>query len=350
MGFFENLFHKKENTDSVVLIDISTSSVAGAYATFVAGERSTILHTRRMPVEVHDKEQKTRAMLRALKMLGDTLIRDGAPSLLRATGSGRADSVLVSIDAPWQETSVRTEHFEQNEPFVFTREMVVAALEKTNTAPPGKLLADESIIGTTLNGYQTNDPYDKEASRAAIIIMKSLIDRRVAESITTVIRGVFHTEDILPIAGSSLRYQAMRIAFPHERDSLIIDASSREVTSLFLVRKSLLVNTTEVEKHAKDAAAWARSVADTLKDIASRYPLPRTVFLLAHEPEISLLRETLDAEKIERFWLSDNPPKVVSILGSHVSTLVRQTTTTPADLSLLLMALFRHNRIQDGRA
>ncbi|TSA44478.1 hypothetical protein D4R49_00040 [bacterium] len=344
MGFFENLFHKKENTEAVVLIDISTSSVAGAYATFVAGAQPTILYMKRLPVEVHDKEQKTRAMLRALKLLGDTLIREGAPSLLRATGSGRADSVLVSIDAPWQETSVRTEHFEQNEPFVFTREMVAAALEKTSTAPPGKLLADESVIGTTLNGYQTNDPYEKEANRAAIIVLTSLIDRRVAESIKEVIRGVFHTKDIFPIAGSSLRYQAMRITFPHERDSLIIDATSGEVTSLSLVRKSLLVNTTEVRNHTKNAALWAKSVADALKDLSSRYPLPRTVFLLAHEPELSLLREALDAEKLERFWLSDNPPKVVSVLGSHVSTLVRQTTTSLADLSLLLMALFRYNR------
>lgn len=344
MSFLENLFHKKKKVESVILIDISTSSVAGAYAMFAPNEQPTLLYTRRLPVEVHDKEEKTRAMLRALKTLGDTLIHEGAPSLLRATGSGRANSVLVSIDAPWQETSVRTEHFEQNEPFVFSKEMVAAALEKTNTAPPGKILADKSIIGTTLNGYQTNDPYEKEANRAAIIVLTSLINEHVAEGIKTVIRGVFHTEDVLPIAGSSLRYQAMRIAFPHERDSLVIDATSREVTSLSLVRKSLLINTTEVEKHTKDVVAWARSVADTLKNLASRYPLPRTVFLLAHEPEILLLRKALDTEKLEKCWFSDNPPKMVSVLGSHVSTFVRQATTTPADLSLLLMALFCYNR------
>ncbi|MDD3531101.1 MAG: hypothetical protein PHV99_00705 [Candidatus Pacebacteria bacterium] len=347
MSFLENLFHKEKKIESVVLIDISTSSVAGAYATFASGEQPTLHYLRRLPVEMHEGESDARAMLRALKILGDTLVREGAPALLRVTGTGRADSVLVSVDAPWEKTSVRTEHFEQDEPFTFTKEMVRAALEKASFAPPEQLLADESVIGTTLNGYQTRDPYDKEANRAAVIILTSLINKRVAEGVKAIMRGVLHAEDIFPIAGSSLRYQAIRTAFPHETDALIIDATGRELTSLSLVRKSLLVNITEMKERTENSVAWTRSLTDTLKTIAQRFPLPRTVFLLAREPELSILREALLTAKLGSLWLSDNPPKITSILGSHVSTFVRQATTNPADLSLLLMALFRQNRTPD---
>ena len=95
---FLDIFHKKEkHVESVVLIDIAADSVAGAYARYTEGENPTLLYTNRLPIEIRDVEPHEQAMLRALKTLGDGLIRDGAPILMRATGSGSVDSILISI-------------------------------------------------------------------------------------------------------------------------------------------------------------------------------------------------------------------------------------------------------------
>lgn len=346
MSFVSNLFHNEKKAESVALIDIGTTSVAGAYAQYTEDELPTLLYTRRLPVEARDSEPQEQTMLRALAILGEALIREGAPALARATGSGSVSSVLVSIDAPWQKTSVRIEHFEQQTPFVFTKSLVTRGLEKTSTAALGKLLTDESIVGTILNGYETSDPYGKKVRHASVVVLTSLIDEKVADNIISTLRSLYHTKRILPLAGSSLRYQAMRRAFPHERDALILDATG-PLTSIALVRKDLVVSLTEVE--ISSAGSWMPYIVKELTELAKNYPLPRTIFLLAREPDVVSLQKKLAGANLGELWLSDNPPKVVSVLASHLGGLVKQVTTAAPDLVLLLMALFWQNRAPEEK-
>jgi hypothetical protein len=351
MSFFGNLFRNKKNAESVTLIDIGAGSVAGAYAQYKDGEPPALLYTRRLPVEARGGEPPARAMARALAVLGDALIREGAPALSRATGKGNADAILVSIDAPWQKTSVRTEHIEQGTPFVFTRGLVETLLEKTaEKEVQGELLADESIIGTILNGYETRAPYGKKAHRADVIILTSIIDESVARGVTATLRGLYHTKHITPIAADSLRYQALRKAFPHERDALILDALGQR-TSIALVRRGLLVALAEVSgAHSDNPDAnnsRAEHIADELAELAKRYPLPRTIFLLARESDAVFLRTDLVAANFGRLWLSNTPPQIVLVLPSALTPLVRQVSAASPDLPLLLMALYRRRASEE---
>jgi len=342
MSFLSNLFNREEKTESVVLIDIGASSIAGAYARYSEGELPAVLYTRRLPIEIRTDEPLEQAMLRALQVLGNDLIREGAPVLARATGSGSVSKIIVAIDAPWQETTVRTENFEAEEPFVFTKSLVAKRLAETNVTPSDKLFADASIIGTILNGYETRTPYERKVHRASMVVLTSLIERKVADAIIAALRSLFHITTILPIAGNSLRYQTMREVFPHERDALILDATDGSLISVALVRKGIFVTMVQIPTPT-DMQEWISTVTVELTEISKHFPLPRTIFLLAHEPEIFTLREMLDTANFGSLWLSDNPPKIVSVLKSQLSGLVQQKTTNPADIVLLLMALFFQN-------
>ena len=340
MSFLGTLFHTNKHTaESVVLVDIGTNSVAGAYVRYTEQESPVLLYTRRVPIEIREGEPHGRAMLRALKVLGDILITEGAPVLARASGSGSVNTILVSIDAPWQETSVRTEYFERNTSFVFTKSLVTKALEKTAVAIPEKLLADESIIGTALNGYETANPYGKRAHRASVIVLTSLIEEKIAASIFSLLKSLYHTKRVLFISGSSPRYQAMRVVFPHERNALILDATGT-LTSIALVRNGFFVALSEVAHSAIDSQTWVHEVVDECAEIAKNYPLPRTIFLLARESEISSLQEKLTTANFGSLWLSDNPPNIVSILASHLSGSIQHLTTASPDLMLLLMTKY----------
>lgn len=342
MSFLSNLFNREKKTESVVLIDIGASSIAGAYARYSEGELPAVLYTRRVPIEIRVDEPLEQAMLRALLVLGNDLIREGAPVLARATGSGSASKILVAIDAPWQETTVRTENFEAEEPFVFTKSLVAKRLAETNAAPSDKLFADESIIGTILNGYETKNPYDRKVHRASIVVLTSLVERKVADDVTATLRSLFHITAIFPIAGNSLRYQTMREVFPHERDIIILDATDGSLISIALVRKGIFVTMVQIPTPA-EKKAWMTAVTNALTEISKQYPLPRAIFLLAHEPEILTLREMLDAANFGSLWLSDNPPKIISVLKNQLSGLIQQKTTNPADIVLLFMVLFFQN-------
>jgi hypothetical protein len=170
------------------------------------------------------------------------------------------------------------------------------------------------------------------------VILTSFVDEAVATDIATTLRSVFHSDRVLPIAGGSLRSQAVHHAFPHERNALILDATGPH-TTIVLVRKGLFVAIVEEPKVAT-VKAWQEHVVDSLVDLGRRYPLPRTIFLLAHDAEAARLRTKLETAEVGGLWLSDNPPKVVSVLASHVAGLVRQVTTAAPDLPLLLMTLF----------
>ena len=339
MSFSRDIFNPT-NAESLVCVDVSAGSVAGAYARYEKGENPSLLYTRRLPIEAREGEPHERALSRALDILGDALITEGAPTLARATGSGRVDTVLVSVDAPWQETRVRTEYFERETPFIFTKRMVATALEKTRVIAGGKVLADESVIGAILNGYETREPYGKKVHHASVVLLTSLIDEKISIDIAETFRKLFHTKNILSIAGSSLRYQAMRTIFPHERDALILDAIG-PLISVALVRRDLLVAVRELsDAESANADAWVQKVLEEFTDLAKEHPLPRTIFLLTQEQNVSLFEQALHSAKLGRLWLSDNSPKVVSVRASHITGSIRQTTTALPDLPLLFMTLY----------
>jgi len=338
MSFIKNLFGPKKE-ESIVLIDIGARAITGAYAHYAEGKPPVLVYERSQPVEFREGEQQEKSVLRTLKTLGETLIREGAPELMRATGRGSAQSILVAIDAPWQKISVRTEYLEEKKPFLFTKRLAATVLEKTRVKPPGKVFVDESIIGTILNGYVTSDPYGKEAHRAELVILTSIIDEFVAKNIVSTLRSVYHTRQIIPIAGSSLRYQAVRRVFPHERDALIIDATG-PLTSIALIRKNLFMSILQIPDATASVDKWIQCISQELVGVAQRYPLPRTIFLIAREPDILELQKALAAASFGELWLSESQPTVVPVLSSHITGMVHQASVGTPDLLMLLMALY----------
>ncbi|MDB5244674.1 MAG: hypothetical protein JWN18_544 [Parcubacteria group bacterium] len=341
MSFFADFFHKVDKTDSVILIDISTGSIAGAYVQNKKGALPALLYSRRMPIEMREGEAHEAAMLRALKVLSESLLREGAPVLARATGSGAANSILVSIDAPWQKTIVRMEEHEEKPSFVFSRGLVADIVKKTDSKALDTQYADESIIGTMLNGYQTSNPYGKRAHRAQIVILTSRIDTRVAKGIIATLQATYHTKKILPIAGDSMRYQVLRTLFPYEKSALLIDATS-PLTTVALVNKGLFICVDALP--VDDKQPWIDRVVKQFSELGTRYPLPRTIFLLARDPESVDMQKALSEANLGKLWLSDTPPRIVAVVPSHLSEFVKQVTTAPPDLSLLFMAIYWQNR------
>lgn len=327
------------------MIDIGADSVAGAYVVYAKGEAPTLLYTRRLTVEMREGEPGDKSMLRALKILADALVREGAPILSRATGSGASDAILVSINAPWQKSSVRTERFVDDREFTFTKSAVNGLLEKTEVKVPRHMRVDETVIGTILNGYKTQDPYGKKAHRASIIVLTSFVNEFIAKNAMAILQGVFHTKNIQPLAGSALRFQTILRAFPHERDALILDATGA-LTSIAFVHRGLFIAITEVPD-TDNPRGWMERVGVQLAELANHYPLPRTIFLLAQESEMPSLRKKLDEGDLGKFWLSDNPPKVVPVLPSHMLGFVRMATAAAPDVPLLLATLFHDRRVYE---
>ena len=166
------MWFSKPKGASVGLIDVDSSSVAGALVRIEAGKKPGLCYTVRVPLEVTagaDAAALTSAALRALEEVGDRLVREGAPALRAAVGEGSVDRISVSLGSPWQETQVEAKTVQKGEPFLFTKSFAVDMLGSAEAAPGKKLT--RSVVATLLNGYLTTDPYGKRAKRAEVIVL-----------------------------------------------------------------------------------------------------------------------------------------------------------------------------------
>jgi hypothetical protein len=382
MGFFDRILPTA--TNSVAIVDISSGSVAGGYISH--GKEGTQLeYGVRRPVVIQQNEQLALAVLRALSEVDELLIKQGAPILRRATGSGSVGEVLVSIASPWQETMVRIERVDEKKPFLFTRAMMSEVVQKTAETKPDRVSSGESVIATLLNGYETNQPFGKEARLADIVVLSSSIDKTIAQSVETALRRTYHTRKITFAAFAPLAYTVFRDVYPHEKDYLVVDVSG-EATDIAFVKHGLLAavvsmplgvnhltrslgkNTAMTDDMAEHGSGvnlirnatptagtttarseWVAQMLEGLKIFSEEHALPRTIFLLADEQVREYLRRVLDDTALRSLWLSSEPLSIVPVLPTHFLPFIKTGPDVSVDSSLLMLALFHGKHIDDLR-
>ncbi len=338
MAFLSRLF-EKTRTRSAVLIDIGAVTMGGALALMPEDALPEILYATRMAIAPHSGEAPLAAMSRTLEHLCATLQKDGAPLLMRRAGNGHPDDILVSVDAPWQSTELRIETIERLHPFTFTRSIVSEALRREGKTPSGQVLADESIVGTVLNGYPTARPYGRQVTQARVTVLVSHITQAAADAITATLRAAYHRESAELIAGASMRTQGVRAAFPHEHDALLVDAAGPEI-SIALIRRGMLAAVEDAPDGAPGTDTWVGEIAEHLKRLASKYPLPRLVFLLAPSGgEARTFTTKLGGAPMRELWLSEDPPHILPLSAEHLNAFLARPLDASADLLLGLMTV-----------
>lgn len=344
MGLFGSLFANTKG-ESVALIDIAPDSVGGAYLHLPPEGPPTLLYSKRIALQDPGSPSPVQVG-KTLQVLGQSLLTEGSALLVRALGRGHVGSILVSIDAPWQQTSVRSEKIEREKPFTFSRSVLDAALKRAAEEPPERVLADQSVVGTVLDGYETNRPLGRRATYVNIITLTSSIDRALAKTVHDEIRKIFHREEVRLIAAPSLRYQAVRALFPHEEDYLLIDSAGKTlVTSLIRRRLLVAVEQTIVGESAEQGIdPWTAAMKRTLSEITKRFPLPRTMILIASDAERADLKSKLESNDLASLRLAQEPPAVVPVLSSHLSDRLKLAPEAGVDLPLSLLGAFITSR------
>jgi hypothetical protein len=335
MSLFGTLFSPKK-TESVAFVEIGADSVGGAYARFETGKPPLVIYTKRIPFEWRPDESTTAPLARALSSLGEFLIREGAPSLQRATGSGSITRVLASVASPWQDAAVRVEKLESPKPFVFTHAVLKDALTRSSVEPSGKLLVDETVIATMLNGYETHAPFGKRVSRASIVILAAAVDAEVGQLVASSIRGMYHTHETRLTAFARVSYAGIHAVFPHEEEYLGIEVRAG-VTSLMLVKRDCLVGIMTIPPTPD---GWLVGLKGALDALAVDHPLPHTLFLIAPDADRDALKQQIEGAHFETLWLSEGPPRVIPLTSELLAPLVAVAPEASRELFLSLLILF----------
>lgn len=368
------LFSKK--SQSVVLFDIGSSSVGGAYLRVREGEAPLLCYTARIPIELLERESITEAMVRGLHELCELLIREGAAALHREAGHAHIDLILASVGAPWQDTIVRTVSLQEKHPFLFTRQLMEKAVRATDPAA-GRMISDTSVISTTLNGYETEHPWGKRAMRADLTVLTSTIDKFAAKEITKAIRKAFHSHKLELTAFAPVAYAVVSDMYPAQKDFVVLDVSGT-ATDAIIVKKGVIAGVRSLPQGIHDLlaagrgaaraipkgsaidatrnaafaplvaeaeAVWLAALKRMLADFASEHPLPRAVFLLADESARDFLKRLIDESTLRTLWLSEEPLSVIPLSPEHTASLVKARGLAEGDVFLAMLALFYRDRL-----
>ena len=379
MGFFG-----KRTAYNIALIDVSSASVRGAYARVEEGKMPVLYYTAYLPIDPSvdgstPGDLPAAKMLACVEALSERLIREGAPMLREATGSGDVKHIFVSIGAPWQESDVRVETIQKDKPFLFTR-LHIEAATRGNEVPEGKVESGEAVVATILNGYESRNPFSKRVKRADLVILSSMLDKAIVEAIERSLRRSYHTHNIHMTAFAPVAYEMLRDLYPHQKEFLVFDVAGT-ATDVVFVKGGLLIDVRTLDSGVHDLlhaartsgvtgidsetgglidpdrnarfasrvtevqAAWLESLRTTLSDFSSRHPLPRTIFLLADGETRDFLRRLLDSDPLRSLWLSEEPFQIVPILPQQFSETVVFRGAAQGDAYLAMLALYYARRV-----
>lgn len=334
-------FRKRSRT--VVVIDIGSGSVGGAYAHYIEGETPILYYTVRIPVEPRGGEGIEAATRSALKHVERRLVEEGAPTLRRETGTGSADTVLAAIAAPWQEFQVVSRSIARPNPFIFTKHTLDELLREIPDPESGRVLAGTDVLATILNGYETANPIGRRTRKADVVMLASTLDMRIADAVRTSLQTAFHTHGLHIGAFLPAAYAVFKDLYPLQREFLMLDVSGA-ATDVALVRQGLFAGSETFYEGTlslgSGAGAWQAGLTKALGALKETQPLPRTLFLFSDDEHRERLKQLLEETSLQSLWLPGEGVSVVPVLPGQLAAHVKTRGLAEADVFLATLALY----------
>lgn len=244
MGIFS--FNKSNLT---TIVDIGSSSIGVATVLLHPDQKPKIIHSIRKDIVFQENFRFDRfvvSMLDTLEKTTQELSHLSVPSHTERT-------FLCVLASPWyaSQTRILKKTFEHptkiEEKFLDEiHEKEIAAFKERELEIMGNdaVILEIETIQTKLNGYETSDPFKKEASDFQTAMYVSISPHKIVQSITEKIRKAFHGKVLHFSSFPFASFVTVRDIF-HEKNFLLMDISG-EVTDISVVRDNILQETVSI--------------------------------------------------------------------------------------------------------
>lgn len=331
MGFLSS--SGKGAQEHIAIFDIGSGSIGGAFVTIEKGKTPEIIFSTRKDISFQEKLNFQRFFDSMIKTLEEMFA-----DMQKASNSTKVSKAFCVLASPWYASQTRLIHYEQPAPFMITdrglnklinqeielfKDSNLFARSKIGDALPE--IMESKNIQMKLNGYEVREPYGKRTSRLDIALYISMIPANIHKSIEASIAKFWHIRDVHFSSFSFTTFDTIRDIFTDESAFLFIDISS-EVTDMSIAKDNVLLesisfpfgknmliraliermNTTptvalselalylegsSTREHAKQVEdilnetmeEWRSYLENSLKQFASEFPIPRTIFYTADD-------------------------------------------------------------------
>ena len=228
------------------IIDVGSSSIGASIVLLYPDQKPKIIHSIRSDMVFQENfrfERFVVSMLDALEKVTQQLSHQPLPP-----HSDR--SFLCVLASPWYASQTRILKKTFDRPTKITEKFLNAIHEKEIESFKEKemeimgkdaLILEMESIQTKLNGYETINPFGKEAVEFETAMYVSISPRKITSAITEKIQKAFHGKTLHFSSFPFISFVAMRDIF-HERSFLLMDISG-EVTDISVVRGNVLQET-----------------------------------------------------------------------------------------------------------
>lgn len=233
----------------MLLFDIGSGSVGGALMLASASHTPTILYSFRSEIISHSKTTGRRLlshMLRSLSEVVSAITTEGFAVSGFGENRPRIQEVFVSLSAPWVISKTSFLSLHSAKPEVITQAVFKTLLEHARTEAAHsdpraseRVEIERKLIKTVINGYETSDPYGKEATEAQFAVFQSFSVPRITERVTDTIARMIHGGQVTFHSFSMVAFAVLRELFPQEESFLSVDVSGDQ-TEVAIVKKGAL--------------------------------------------------------------------------------------------------------------
>lgn len=385
----------KKGTTLALVIDIGSSSVGTALALFSpTGEKPRVLAGTRTEMVFQEDlniERFQKAMSDALAESLHEIEKKHVPRVRKIAGTSAPLFAYVVFSSPWHASQTKTISAEQ-EPFRMTRDILdriarreIDTFERaglTSRLGSDIITIEKHIMHVALNGYETQEPFGKEARTLDVGIFMSVIPRVVIENVEKTITRFFVGVKSSFHSFPFVAFDVLR-GFPGAPERFLIIDISGEVTDVSVVSDKILfetatfpfgkrtilrtlsralsttpdealslirlsdekrlshTHTDRVGKALSDSGdEWVAAFEKTLSGLADRVAIPHKLFLSADDDLLPYFTALVKKEGFAQFTLTDEPFSVFPLSSAALYDLCAFEREAPRDPFLMMESAF----------
>lgn len=396
MSFFS---HKKRPEETVVILEIGSGSIGGAFVRLAENQPPNIIFSTReqisflpglSPEKFIEETEKT------LTKVCQLLAREGLRHLNFTDNNKEIHRVYYALSSPWCVSESRRHTFNDKKPFVVTKDflnnLIKTELDKVETdaknifsemhfGATGKVF-EKKAIQISLNGYKTTEPVGKLADNLEIALLISISPEDILERLNRIVLRYFPAESpyvfsfnlsafsvlrdmyastdsfmFMDMSSELTEIQLVRggilsggFSFPLGRNSFVRKVATElrrpvpEVFSLFAIfrRQHLEQEFEEKFKRALNYAfeVWLMEFRNSINELAKEIYIPNVIVKPTNDDFGYYFAEKLSAEKFNQMGLVDSNFELIPLDADKLSKICTVSKTTQTDVFMRINAIF----------
>ncbi len=248
-------FKKKEKIN--LICDLGLRSVG--IAIVKESPKAEVLYSKRIYIPREEIKNHSENLEFSTKMIFEDLMNNGLKSLKTRGLNFSVEKMYCALNSPWYMAETRKIVIQKKDDFVVSQKIVNEEIGKKEVKFKEKIakhfskkifhegvqLLERTITNFLLNGYESQNPFQKKARSLELTAYMSAMPHSVFESVKKKAEKYFHLDEVVFTTFPLVVLQATQVLFQKEHDFIVVHVGA-ESTDISMVNKGSIDETATI--------------------------------------------------------------------------------------------------------